>query len=588
MNSLDLPSVAVIADAHLHDIESDYDGASIDIDGRRLTLRSWADTRRSSRVFNESHTALVGALTDLVKRDIKHVVLLGDYADDGQIEAIGRVVTILRHFKKEHGLNFLAVPGNHDFYGPVGKHQSTRFAVSAQQSVLVSSDSETAEQEPDSAILTRKMFCLGAPEGLLPMAEFGFFRQTDYIHWETPFGTSDSFEARRYPATSSDGHTTHQLVDASYLVEPSPGLWLLMLDANVFEPRNGTWNINQKRAFKDSSDAGWNSVLRNKPYLFEWITDVCKRANAQDKNLLTFSHYPTLDPFNDSSGGYAKLFGQTEIMRRQPGISVAEKLLETGLQLHFGGHMHVNGISRYTVKDEQLTNISVPSPVSCPSAYQLIHASSDEVHVDTISLASLPLDPSLISFYKEENLSSLETIDVALNATDYGDFLYKRIHGRVLHRYFKKDWPKEIVQHIDGASVADLMVLFQCQETSDVPVLLCATDVSDKTNILANLRLLVTQHDMVLEDFLRHNMMELIVDWYCLRDAGNQASAYIDPSRIKRYRFLSTYYGDATVPEVNSTADFFAILLGMMQSSLQVLSQNPTSRETIKLAHRPD
>ena len=97
MNSLDTPTVAVIADAHLHDIDSDYDGASITIDGRRVTLRSWADTRRSSRVFNESHTALVGALTDIVNRDIKHVVLLGDYADDGQIEAIERLVTILRH-----------------------------------------------------------------------------------------------------------------------------------------------------------------------------------------------------------------------------------------------------------------------------------------------------------------------------------------------------------------------------------------------------------------------------------------------------------------------------------------------------------
>jgi 3',5'-cyclic AMP phosphodiesterase CpdA len=586
MKSLDTPTVAVIADAHLHDIDSDYDGASITIDGRRVTLRSWADTRRSSRVFNESHTALVGALTDIVNRDIKHVVLLGDYADDGQIEAIERVVTILRHFKDEYGLNFLALPGNHDFYGPVGKHQSTRFAVSSQQTVLVTSDSKAAEQEPDSAILTRKMFCLGAPEALLPMAEFGFFRQADYIHWETPFGTSDSLETRHYPATSSDGLITHPLVDASYLVEPSPGVWLLMLDANVFEPRNGTWNINQKRAFEDSSDAGWNSVLRNKPYLFEWITDVCKRANVQGKNLLTFSHYPALDPFNDSSGGYAKLFGQTEIMRRQPGISVAEKLLETGLQLHFGGHMHVNAISRYIVNDAQLTNISVPSPVSCPAAYQVIHASSDEVHVDTISLASFALDSSLINFYKEENPSSQESVDAALDATDYGDFLYKRIHGRVLHHYFKKDWPQEIVQHIKDASVADLMVMFLRQETSDDPVLICATALLDDTNTLTNLRSLVAQHDMMLEDFLRLNMMELIVDWYCLRDAGNQARAYINPSRLRMYRFLSTYYGDATVAEVKSTADFFAIFLGMMHSSLQVLSQNLTSRETIKLAPR--
>ena len=204
-----------------------------------------------------------------------------------------------------------------------------------------------------------------------------------------------------------------------------------------------------------------------------------------------------------------------------------------------------------------------------------------------ISLASLALDSTLINFYKEENLWSQDAIDLALDASDYGDFLYKRIYGRVLHRYFKKDWPKEIVQHIDDASIGDLMVLFHCQETSDEPVLLCATDVLDNPIILANLRLLVAQHDMVFEDFLSHNMMELIVDWYCLRDAGNQACAFITPSRIKVYRFLSTHYGDATVAEVKSTADFFAIFLGMMHASLEALSHNMTSRETIKLATKP-
>jgi 3',5'-cyclic AMP phosphodiesterase CpdA len=583
MKPHDIPTVAVIADAHLHDIESDYDGASIVLEGRQLTLRSWADTRQSSRVFNESRTALMGALTDIVQRDVKHVVLLGDYADDGQIEAIARVATILRHFKKEHGVNFYAIPGNHDFYGPVGKHQSTRFAVSAQQTVLVTSDPETAIQEPGSAVLTRKMFCLGAPEGLRPMADFGLFNQPKYLHWESPFGTSDTVETRLYPATSSDGRITHQLMDASYLVEPSPGLWLLMIDANVFEPRNGTWNINQKRAFNDSSDAGWNSVLRNKPFLFEWITDVCKRAHEQDKNLLAFSHYPALDPFNDSSGGYEKLFGQTEIIRRQPGIAVATKLLETGLQLHFGGHMHVNGVSRYTVKDKQLTHISVPSPVTCPAAYQLIQATQNEVHIDTVSLASLALDTHLIDFYKQENLSSQEPIDAALHATNYGDFLFNRIHGRVLYRYFKNDWPNEIVQNINDRSVADLMVLFQRQETSEDALVLSAMEAIDDTMLVANLQSLIGNHDINFENLLNHPLLELIVDWYCLRDSGSQAYAFINPDRIKMYRFLSAHYGDNAVTEVKNTADFFSIFLGMMHTSLRGLSQKPSSRETIIL-----
>ena len=38
------------------------------------------------------------------------------------------------------------------------------------------------------------------------------------------------------------GKTVISLVDASYLVEPEAGLWLLMIDANVFEPRDGHSN----------------------------------------------------------------------------------------------------------------------------------------------------------------------------------------------------------------------------------------------------------------------------------------------------------------------------------------------------------
>lgn len=585
MKTIDIPPVAVIADAHLHDIESNYDGASITINSRRLTLRSWADTRQSSRVFNESYAALVGALTDIVNRGVQHVVLLGDYADDGQIEAVEKTACVLQRFKKNHGLNFYAIPGNHDFFGPVGKHQSTRFAVSAQHSVLVTSDAEAAAQEPASAVLTRKMFCLGAPEGLLPMAEFGLFPQPQYLHWETPFGSSDSIETRRYTATSADGLNRHQLVDASYLVEPSPGLWLLMLDANVFEPKNGKWDIRQKKAFKDSSDAGWNSVLRNKPYLLEWIRDVCRRARKLEKNLLTFSHYPTLDPFDDHASGYEKLFGHCEILKRQPGIGVAEKLLETGLELHFSGHMHVNSVSRYATKNSQFTNICVPSTVSCPAAYQVIQCAGNEVHVDTVSLASQSLDPALMNFYKQESLWRQEPADVALDATHYGDFLYRRIRSRVLYRYLRKDWPGEIVQHLQDSSVVDLMILLQRQETSLTPLLLCASNPLNQTDTISNLRSLIEKNDMNFDDFSHHSMMDLIVNWYCLRDVGNQAHCFISSELITMYRFLSKHFGDATVSQVENTADFFLIFLAMLDNPLKALSQTPSSRETIKLSN---
>jgi len=53
-NAEKIPAIAVIADAHFHDIESNYHCSGITLDDHPLTLRSWTDTRSSSRVFNES------------------------------------------------------------------------------------------------------------------------------------------------------------------------------------------------------------------------------------------------------------------------------------------------------------------------------------------------------------------------------------------------------------------------------------------------------------------------------------------------------------------------------------------------------
>ena len=63
-----LPSVAVIADAHFHDTAADFGFPGIEIDGERITMRSWSDTRESTRVFNESADALHAALEAVRQR----------------------------------------------------------------------------------------------------------------------------------------------------------------------------------------------------------------------------------------------------------------------------------------------------------------------------------------------------------------------------------------------------------------------------------------------------------------------------------------------------------------------------------------
>ena len=126
MSSSAFPPVAIIADAHFHDLYGDYDFTGVEAGDRRMTARRLTDTVRSTRVFNESYFALRTALDEVVHRGIKQVVLLGDYSDDGQVATLSALRQLLDGYTETHGLVFTATPGNHDIFGPEGRHHAKR------------------------------------------------------------------------------------------------------------------------------------------------------------------------------------------------------------------------------------------------------------------------------------------------------------------------------------------------------------------------------------------------------------------------------------------------------------------------------
>lgn len=536
-----MPAVAVIADAHFHDIEGDYDFAGISVGGRRLTLRSWADTAASTRVFNESYAALPAALDRIVARGIRHVVLLGDYSDDGQRETTASLVRLLEGYRARHGLAFYATPGNHDVFGPLGKHRDTRYVDATGGTTLVTSDAEKAADDPGNPVVTPKIYCEGLPAGLMPLSGFGYFRRPEYLHWETPFGTNDAPGAREHDLLSADGKTVRRLMDASYLVEPEAGLWLLMIDANVFEPRNGNRDIARKKAFIDSSDAGWNALLRVKPYLIDWIADVAARAESGGKQLLAFSHYPAVDPFEDDAQTERRLFGETNVAKRTPRPVVAETLAETGLRLHFSGHLHVEARTRLA----GLTNIAVPSLVAFPAGFVVVHAEGDAPVVESLSLSEEPVDADLLALYHAENARAGIAPDPAMAARDYGTFLYRHMRPLVLERFLPKEWPAEMAARARHMTLWDLVVLMEGttleQEAAEFGV--------DAAWMQAR------------------PLLDLIVDWYSLRQSPAQAPLYISRENLRCYRFLAKVFGDRQA-DPQTPRGFFALFLGVLAMSL--------------------
>ncbi|MDA5635070.1 MULTISPECIES: metallophosphoesterase family protein [Rhizobium/Agrobacterium group] len=529
-----LPSVAVIADAHFHDTAADFGFPGIEIDGERITMRSWSDTRESTRVFNESADALHAALEEVRQRGIRHVVLLGDYTDDGQRATSETLKGILEQHRDAHGTAFYALPGNHDIFGPRGRHHTKEFLTENGRCLSVSSD---ARRAGDKVVISDRMYCEGYPAGLGPMAGFGYFRQPDYIHWETPFGLSDLAEDRLYEVRSPDGRNVYQLMDASYLVEPEPGLWLLMIDANIFEPLDGAFEKGEEAAFTDSTSGGWNALLRCKPFIIDWIADVRHRAGALGKTLLGFSHYPALDPFDSASGAEGALFGDTNVVRRTPRKAVEDALRDAGLAIHFSGHLHVEGVTRRGDGENALTNIAVPSLVAFPPAFKVVHPSRQEITVETVEMDALPINSRICRGYAQEMVLAGEDEDRVFAADNYGEFLLGHKRALIRHRYFIKEWPAEVVAAVADKTVQDVIGLIGKKGAS----------ISDGLALASELP-----------------MFELIADWYCLRQGAGLALTHIRPERLSFYRVLAERFGREADRHDGSVQSFIEIFFGAL------------------------
>ncbi|MEK1889899.1 MAG: metallophosphoesterase [Phyllobacterium sp.] len=583
MSSSQFPSIAIIADAHFHDLYGDYDFSGIDVAGRRMTARRLTDTVRSTRVFNESYHALRAALDDVVARGIRHVVLLGDYSDDGQAATIDALRKLLDRYTLDQGLNFIATPGNHDIFGPSGRHHAKRLLNADGTYTIVASDGGFVDDDADGMVTTDKMYCSGYPAGLKALPSLGFFRRTSDILWETPFGASDDPTARLYTVRSDDGQNEYRLMDASYLVEPLPGLWLLMIDANVFEPRNGEFVDGDSGAFVDSTNAGWNAMLKHKAFVLGWMKDIAERARREGKKLLAFSHYPTLDMLDGTTEDERALIGRTSSTERTPSSAVADALIEAGIQFHFSGHLHVNDTARAERQDGFLINIGVPSLVAFPPAFKVVTVGGGDLKVETVKIDGSPIDPLLIEQYRVEIDVTGKKVGKVLEAADYGAFISEHVDQLVVHRYLRREWPKDLARIAMQLNLGDLAFLghhHQPIALDEVAVLIHAE--RGRGASMGQVQVALKASGIALEQLDAITFHELLGDWYRLRLGSEMALDRISVDRIGIYRYLIELFAGETPLESGQAQDKFARLFRMMG---RYLSGLPSRNFTIDFAN---
>lgn len=479
--------IAVIADPHVHDTTWQIDGTGFD-----GAVRSWAETAGSTRVFNESVPAFRAALDRAVAAGARLVIIPGDLTDDGQRQNIAAAVAILAEYEAKHGLRAFMAPGNHDFWGMSGRGQRKQFLAADGARVMLDS-----AHAPETAML-------GAPEALALMADLGFQPRPGDFHFETPFGTEPAFDKRMHRAVSPDGTRGFDMIDASYLIEPVAGLWLLSIDANVLTPKDGADDLTDAKQMLDPSNAGWAGVARARPYLFAWMADVAARAKAAGKVLLAFSHYPALDALAGASGEECALFPTSPLARRAPTDADKRHFAATGVRLHLSGHLHVNDTGIFRDGAAGFVNLAVPSPVGFPPGLKLLDIAGESVRARTLPLEPVAGYDRAFAAYRAELAAVGKPAPMAATAADHLAFIDAHLAGLVALRYMAREWPPEMVAFTSGARFADLAALLW----PDARI-----EARDETPLL-----------------------RLAEDWYRLRKGGDLALTVIPAPRLATYR----------------------------------------------------
>jgi len=535
--------VAFLADVHLQDLYgsltgTDYKGVINPKNGKPTLLRTMDAQLHSTRIFNENYFAFIAALDDIAKRGIHYVALPGDYSDDGQPVHVRGLQRILNEYSKKYNIQFFITTGNHDPVGPFaqdagkddflgdgGKRQPIfskegfyKPELSKELPVVIS---------PDIA----KMGYMGITEYL---HDFGFFPKKENIYWATPFSTytPDDYNFEKAKEQSGLENRVYDVVprytvpDVSYVTEPVDGLWLLAIDGNVYLPKSNG-NATDPKTYR-GADLGYNKVITNKKHLITWIQKIAADAKRLGKTLLAFSHYPMVEFNDDASPEIENLMGKGKWqLDRVPIEEVAQTFADAGIQIHFGGHMHINDTgTRTSAKGNTIVNVQTPSLAAYIPAYKLLTIKPDNVvEVETVIIDNVPNFDALFPLYKMEydflksqNAKVIWNKDI-LNTKSYHEFTDFHLKELVRLRFLPDDWPVTFKDFMLEVSGEDLLILAG----------------GNKKTINKQL----SNSNLKLNDFKKWTGLDLVTDFYRIRSADQLALADISKERIKQYEFLA-------------------------------------------------
>ncbi|UGU16850.1 metallophosphoesterase [Sinomicrobium kalidii] len=545
--------IAFLADVHLQDIygkfsDNDYKGVLNPETGKYTLARTMGSQLRSTRIFNENYFAFRTALEDIAEKDIKLVALPGDYTDDGQPIHIRGLRRILKAYEDEYHIRFFITTGNHDPVGPfLQDAEKTDFLGKDGKNQVITSRKRDTDRGELPPVVTRDIAKSGYREIMEALKNFGFSPRPDDYYWATPFSayTPKNYSYKKALEASALKNRMYDIIpgfpvpDASYLVEPVEGLWLLALDGDVHIPKDKTTAPPVPENY-GGAGIGYRNVLSHKQHLVDWVKKIAAQAKERGKTLIAFSHFPMIDFNDDASPLLKQLIGKKKWqLERVPPEEVAETFAKAGLRIHVGGHMHINDTGTRKYKDGNwLVNIQTPSPAAYMPGYKILTIHRDNhIEVETMPLREVADFQNLFPLYEQEfqylHKHQLREWDKSiLNTLSFHDFTLSHLKELVRLRFIN-DWPghfRDSVLHFNGRDFLMQTIGTTGQSVKEL----------DKR---------LKQADLKMEDFETWKGQDLLLDFYKIRNADKLAFPDIPATRIKQYEFLATQYKD--LPENN-------------------------------------
>lgn len=606
-------SVAFMTDVHFENVYGDFKSAQFagvpTKDGKNATIRTMYAQLTSTRLFNENYFAFRAALDDAYAKGVRLVALPGDFSDDAQPININGIADILKEYQAK-GMRFFIAPGNHDPNEPHDDNEAGKndflTREGKEQKVYATGNAGCKSKDP-TVVCTDELMEQGYEKLLAKLGDFGYMPNKADLHWETPFskyaggkysydealvqssvknrefeicaeGEGGAYRAAGEAKLGKSFTKCSNIIDSSYLVEPVKGLWLLSIDANVYIPNASFDPLNPKsfKGFDGAGNAGWNKVLTHKKHQLDWIKSVTERAKAQGKQLMAFSHYPTMDFYANQTDAMKAVFKPGAFQTaRVPEAATTAALAATGLQLHIGGHMHFNGTNDYTDSAGNfLVNVQSPSLAVFGAAYKIVsYKDKDTVDVQTVGLNAVPRFNELFPLYQTEYdylQGSSATADLAkrwdraiLDTKSYGEFTRYYFGELSRLRFMDEYWPCEMKEAAMALNAKQMLVLSQLQTrvtlaqlkdapgivplsaacaakdpAAVAPVVAAAQLSADWADATARAGKLAGAAGLKLDDFARISAYEFYGDFHRTVYAGELALRDMGAERVSQYKVL--------------------------------------------------